>query len=834
MLADVPRIAAAIEGPPDRWIAYGRSVGSIFALELIHRIPGVAGLVLESGIADVLERLLLRVTPEELGVDAATLEAAVRSRLDHRAKLAGYTGALLVIHCEDDTLVDPSHADRALAWATRARATSLRLARGGHNGLLACNGPAYWAALQRLADELPPPRVGVRGQDGGRRDCCVRRTHLSRAATPGPFGGCLHRDPPRKDPMNASLLYSPTTLGDLQLKNRVVMAPMTRSRAIGNVPNALMATYYGQRGEAGLIVTEGTAPSPNGLGYARIPGLYSDAQVEGWRGVTEAVHAEGAKIFAQLMHTGRVGHPHNLPAGARILAPSAITAPGTMYTDQEGPQPHPTPEAMTEADIEEAIEAFAHASAQAIAAGFDGVELHGANGYLIDQFLNTASNHREDGWGGSVDGRIRFAVEVARRVSDRIGAGRLGIRLSPYGVFGGMTPDPEMHALYVRLAAALSELGLAYLHLVDHSAMGAPPVPAEIKAAIRESFRGRLILAGGYEADTAEADPPGRSRRDHRLPGRPFLANLRLVSKMRAGQPLAQPDFSTFYTPGERGYTDYPARVAGDPAWPVLEDRIRGAPRELRRARPRPCDGRARRSLVCPKGQVAGDSSSAPRCDGRARRALECPKRQVADAPRRPPCEAERVGPLHVPRDRSPAPRRPRPCEAERVAPGGVGRSSSPGPPGRATFDRCDAAPGPSHLAVLALLHGCGAPSCALARAPIDDGPRLGADPSPGPAPRRIEVPASTAEVRPSTLAPSAEVTAMLFEIDPARLRRDVDRLAAFGTRHTPGHRRSGPGDRRRAIVDPRRARGRGPRPPATSGARWRCGSNPDAHRIAP
>lgn len=353
------------------------------------------------------------------------------------------------------------------------------------------------------------------------------------------------------------LLFAPTRVGDLDLQNRVVMAPMTRSRAIDNAPNALMATYYGQRSEAGLIITEGTAPSPNGLGYARIPGMYSDAQVAGWRLTTEAVHAGGAKIFVQLMHCGRVAHPHNLPPGGRIVAPSAIAAPGTMYTDQEGPQPHPVPEAMSEADIHQAIGEFVHASAQAIAAGFDGVELHGANGYLIDQFLNTAANQRSDGWGGSIDGRIRFAVEVARAVAERIGGQRLGVRLSPFGVFGGMTPDPEMSALYERLAAALSELGLAYIHVVDHSAMGAPPVPDAVKAAIRGAFRGALILSGGYDAARAEADLKA-GRGDLVAFGRPFLANPRLVSKMRAGAPLAAPDFATFYTPGERGYTDYP------------------------------------------------------------------------------------------------------------------------------------------------------------------------------------------------------------------------------------------------------------------------------------
>ena len=353
------------------------------------------------------------------------------------------------------------------------------------------------------------------------------------------------------------LLYTPTTLGDLELKNRVVMAPMTRSRAPGNVANALMATYYGQRAEAGLIVTEGTAPAADGLGYARIPGLFSPAHVDGWRDVTAAVHANDARVFVQLMHTGRVGHPHNLPTGARIVAPSAIAAPGTMYTDREGPQPHPTPVVMDEADIARAIDEFAASAALAREAGFDGVELHGANGYLIDQFLNTASNQRSDEWGGTIEGRVRFALAVARRAADAVGAGRVGIRLSPHGVFGGMADDPELDAVYLRLVAGLSELGLAYIHLVDHSSLGAPPVPQALKDGLRAGFRGRTILAGGYDAASAEADLAA-GRADLIAFARPFIANPRLVSRMRAGLPLVAPDPATFYTPGERGYTDYP------------------------------------------------------------------------------------------------------------------------------------------------------------------------------------------------------------------------------------------------------------------------------------
>lgn len=352
------------------------------------------------------------------------------------------------------------------------------------------------------------------------------------------------------------LLFSPYSLGKLQLKNRIVMAPMTRSRSIGNVPGDLVATYYAQRAEAGLIITEGTAPSPNGLGYARIPGIYSAEQAKGWKKVTDAVHNAGARIFVQLMHTGRVSHPLNMPAGARVLAPSAVAAADTMWTDQQGAQPYPVPEAMQEDDIEQAIGEYVSAAKLAMQAGFDGVELHGANGYLIDQFLNTASNLRTDRWGGSIENRMRFALETARRVALAIGGDRLGIRLSPYGVFNSMQPDPDHEALYARLAQGLGKLGLIYVHIVDHSAMGAPEVKPSVKQKIRENFPNSVILAGGYDRARAQADLDAK-KGDLIAFARPFISNPRLVSKMQKNQALAPPDQATFYTPGEKGYTDY-------------------------------------------------------------------------------------------------------------------------------------------------------------------------------------------------------------------------------------------------------------------------------------
>jgi len=353
------------------------------------------------------------------------------------------------------------------------------------------------------------------------------------------------------------IIFSPWTLGKIEVKNRVVMAPMTRSRSPGNTPGGIVATYYAQRAEAGLIVTEGTSPSPNGLGYARIPGLFSPQQVKGWRDVTDAVHKAGGRIFVQLMHTGRVSHPLNMPAGSRILAPSPVALSGKMWTDAQGEQPYPVPSAMTDADIRATIAEYVRASELAIEAGFDGVELHGANGYLINQFLNTASNQRKDGWGGSLDNRLRFAVEVARQAAAKIGKNRVGMRVSPYGVFNEMAIDPTMDQTFEQLAVELNRIGLVYLHLVDHSSMGAPEVPAVIKQKIRAAFRGTLILSGGYDQARAEADLAAK-KGDLVAFGRPFISNPRLVTKMRTGAALLPADQATFYAPGEKGYTDYP------------------------------------------------------------------------------------------------------------------------------------------------------------------------------------------------------------------------------------------------------------------------------------
>ncbi len=337
---------------------------------------------------------------------------------------------------------------------------------------------------------------------------------------------------------------------------------MTRSRAVdANTPNTLIAKYYAQRATAGLLITEGTAPSPNGLGYARIPGLFNAAQVRGWKLTTEAVHAQGGKIVVQLMHTGRVTHVANLPVGAEVVGPSAEICPGEMYTDAQGMQPHSPPRAMTDKDITQAIGEFVQSARFAIEAGFDGIELHAANGYLIEQFLSPHVNQRTDVYGASIDGRNRFALEVARATTEAIGADRVGIRLSPDGVFNGTGAFPDVEQQYLALVRELSALNLMYVHVLDHSAMGTPPVPAELKQKLRDSFSGPFILAGGFDQASAEK-ALAENRADLIAFGRPFLANPDLVKRFQSGAALNAPDMATFYTADAKGYTDYPTLAA--------------------------------------------------------------------------------------------------------------------------------------------------------------------------------------------------------------------------------------------------------------------------------
>jgi N-ethylmaleimide reductase len=346
-------------------------------------------------------------------------------------------------------------------------------------------------------------------------------------------------------------LFSPIRLGDLDLPNRIVMAPMTRNRSPGGVPRALNAEYYAQRASAGLIVTEGTTPDPSGHGYIDIPALYEAAHIAGWRGVAEAVHAKGGRIFVQLMHVGRISHPDFLK-GAAPVAPSAVAAPGEIVT-YEGSKPHGTPRALESAEIEALVQSFGRGAARAREAGLDGVEIHGANGYLISQFLAPNTNLRRDDWGGSIENRARFLLAATDAAIAAIGGGRVGVRLSPGNPFNGIA-DPEAEATHAHVIAELAKRPIAYLHVLNMQ-------PGwDVAGQARRLFPGALMLNGGYDRARADADIAA-GRAEMIAFGVPFLANPDLPERLRRGTALNTPDQATFYGGGARGYTDYPALV---------------------------------------------------------------------------------------------------------------------------------------------------------------------------------------------------------------------------------------------------------------------------------
>lgn len=347
------------------------------------------------------------------------------------------------------------------------------------------------------------------------------------------------------------ILFSSYKLGHIELKNRVIMAPMTRSRAIGNTPNSLIAEYYRQRASAGLIITEGVSPSPNGLGYSRIPGMFTQQHANDWKLTTDAVHAEGGKIFMQIMHTGRVGHPANLPAGAKIVAPSAIALAGDMWTDTNGMQPHPTPEEIPTAEIPALIAEYVHSAKLAVEAGFDGVEIHAANGYLPMQFLSPSSNQRTDAYGGSLENRNRFVLELAAAIVAAIGKDKVGIRVSPFNPFNGMAADAQEAEQYRMLVNGLKEIGLVYIHFLTFA------MTPELVDELHTTFGGTFILNGGYTAERAESDISS-GRTELVSFGSSYIANPDLVERMQKGTELAAPDQATFYTADAKGYTDYP------------------------------------------------------------------------------------------------------------------------------------------------------------------------------------------------------------------------------------------------------------------------------------
>lgn len=353
-------------------------------------------------------------------------------------------------------------------------------------------------------------------------------------------------------------IFEPFKLGNITLKNRIVMAPMTRCRAIDNIPNDLMATYYRQRASAGLIISEGTSPSINGLGYARIPGAFSPSQIEGWKHIAEKVHEEDGKIFVQLMHCGRISASENIPEGGEVVAPSAVLAAGEMYTDTKGMVKHATPVAMTKEDIDEAQSEFVNSATELIKAGIDGVELHSANGYLLDQFLNPKSNLREDNYGGNFENRSRFVLETAQKVVAAIGKDKVGIRFSPYGAMNDVAFDYEdLEPMYAYLASELRKLGIAYIHIADHTGtMGAPDFKTDVKNTIKLNFNGPIIT-GGDVSSKKDAEKVLQDGFDLVYIGRPFVSNPDLINKLQQGSELVNPNSDLFYTPGSEGYTDY-------------------------------------------------------------------------------------------------------------------------------------------------------------------------------------------------------------------------------------------------------------------------------------
>lgn len=355
-------------------------------------------------------------------------------------------------------------------------------------------------------------------------------------------------------------LFSPYRMGNLTLPNRIVMAPMTRSRAgEANVPGPMAVTYYVQRASAGLIITEGSQVSPQGVGYVRTPGIYSAAQVAGWKKVTDAVHRAGGRIFIQLWHVGRVSHPDFLD-GALPVAPSALPVEGYVHTP-EGKKQIPVPRALETGELPDVVRQFRRAAENARDAGFDGVEIHGANGYLLDQFLRSGSNKRTDQYGGSLENRARLPLEVTKAVIDVWGGVRVGYRISPHGTGYSMS-DANPRETYSYFTKELKNTGLGYLHLIEPlgGRMGFVPPEARMGPALRKIFGKTFILNGGYGLRSGN-EAIARGEADLIAYGVPFLANPDLPERFRQNAPLNEADVDTFYAGEAKGYTDYPALV---------------------------------------------------------------------------------------------------------------------------------------------------------------------------------------------------------------------------------------------------------------------------------
>jgi N-ethylmaleimide reductase len=354
--------------------------------------------------------------------------------------------------------------------------------------------------------------------------------------------------------MTTASLFTPIRLGAIELKNRIVMPPLTRSRAdTEGVPSRYAAQYYAERAAgAGLVIAEATQVSFGAQGYCRTPGAHTREQMAAWSRVVDAVHDAGGKIALQIWHCGRITVALNRVADTEAVGPSAIQAKGQMYTDQQGMQPHDTPRALTVAEVAAITTDFADTAERAIAVGFDGVEVHSANGYLLHQFLSTNANQRSDAYGGSIDNRMRMPLGVVKAVAERIGADKTGVRISPGHTFNDIAED-DMQGLYTRYIKALDFFGLAYLHVMRPFANAADFDPVTFA---RPVFSGPIIACGGYTGETGAALITARGA-DAVAYGRDFIANPDLPNRLRTGQPLSTPDQSTFYTPGPRGYVDY-------------------------------------------------------------------------------------------------------------------------------------------------------------------------------------------------------------------------------------------------------------------------------------
>ncbi|BDW93716.1 alkene reductase [Flagellimonas marinaquae] len=348
-------------------------------------------------------------------------------------------------------------------------------------------------------------------------------------------------------------------LSGTKLKNRIVMAPMTRSRAIDNIPNDLMKEYYSKRAGAGLILSEATSVSPNGTGYPRIPGAYTEEQINGWKNIARGIHENEGRMFVQLFHTGRVSASLNLPNGGETIAPSVVPLTEMeMYTDQEGMQPHDIPREMTFEDILQVQNEYVTASKKLIEAGIDGIEIHSANGYLLEQFLDPKTNQRNDEYGGNYKNRGRFVLETVQKVVQAIGPDKVGIRFSPYGVVNGMSGEyDDLVSLYTYLAQELSKQNIAYIHIADQrSAMAAPEFATQIWKTIGDNFNGTMI--GGGDVDSAtKAENLLEDGYDLVYIGRPFIANPNLIDKLKHNEELTPLNPDLLYSPGPEGYIDW-------------------------------------------------------------------------------------------------------------------------------------------------------------------------------------------------------------------------------------------------------------------------------------